>query len=146
MFKRILIPFDGSPTAAAALPYASWFAETLKADVEVVTVAPSRAVLRGNVTTDVDDDDLGVSFLSQAARNNLEKAHGTAHERAESIAETVAASLRVEKDLYTVVVPGTLVALAFLRNNHLVCNHERAEFTISNRAGGRHVCCDLERL
>lgn len=96
MFKKILLPFDGSPTAAAALPYASWLADALNADVEVVTVAPSRAVLRGGVTTDLEDDDIGVSILSQAAHKNVENAHGAARERASTIASTVAQSLRVE--------------------------------------------------
>jgi nucleotide-binding universal stress UspA family protein len=59
-----------------------------------VTVAPSRSGLRGNVRRDVDDDDLGVSFLSQAARDHVEKAHNAAHERAQAIAEEGAATMR----------------------------------------------------
>lgn len=116
MYDRILMPIDGSPTAGAVAPYASWLALQLGTPVEVVTVVPSLSRILRELALDLDADDIGGTSDAYPNAARLEEVRADLRARAATVAEEQAQSLREKRVSATVRVaegePGEAILAA----------------------------------
>lgn len=68
MFKRILVPLDGSRFSGQALPYASDIAKRYQAKLIIVRVVPPATVVPSSTATEIGVDPVAARIAVQSAR------------------------------------------------------------------------------
>jgi len=97
MYKRIVVPLDGSAVAAQALPYAKMMATTLHAPVTLVAVVESPEQVSEQVRTAQATATVGILANSSISPDVWEKLHRSAMAQAKESLEQAAAGLRKDK-------------------------------------------------
>lgn len=120
MYKRVLVPLDGSPEAAQALPYARVVADCMRAEIELLEAVPSLAeIMRGFSTSEsqwrFSYDDWGNTQqrFSLAAETRLTDAASKLGELAARTTVTVAEGNPAEAIIAEAAkVPDTLITMS----------------------------------
>jgi len=68
MFKRILVPLDGSRFSSQALSYASDIAKRYQSELVIIRVVPPATVIPGSTATEIGVDPTAARIAVQSAR------------------------------------------------------------------------------
>lgn len=96
MYKRFIVPLDGSDTAQQVIPYLRLMGEGFKASVELLAVVPGAAdIMRAFSTGDaIEDEDVGGAYSQLLSIERIDEIRATLQKESHARLKRTAVSLR----------------------------------------------------